>query len=178
MFRFDHSFTIDHNFVTFNRNYFTGIFVYKILNPCFQNTSRQFTSQHSLKISLIDFNIFGQIENFKDILIILKTDSSQQSSNGQLLFTVDVRIHDIVNISSKLNPRTFERDDTGRIKFGTISMYALTEEYAWRTVKLGYNNTFRTIDDESRLIRHIRNRTKEYVLNNCIKILMIGICTV
>ena len=82
MFRFNHSFTVDHNFVTFDRNDFTGIFVYKILNPRFQNTSRQFTSQHSLEISLIDFNIFGQIKNFKDILVILKTDSSQQSSNG------------------------------------------------------------------------------------------------
>ena len=36
MFRFDNCFTVYNNLITLNRNNFTGIFVYKILNPCFQ----------------------------------------------------------------------------------------------------------------------------------------------
>ena len=40
-------------------------------------------------------------------------DGSQQSGNRQFLLTVNVRIHDVVDVGGKLNPRTLERDDTG-----------------------------------------------------------------
>ena len=114
----------------------------------FSNTSRQLTSQHIFWGSSYWPSRLPPTENLKNVLIILKTDGSQQSGNRQFLLTVNVSVHDVVDVSGKLNPRTLERDDTGRIKFGTIGMYALTEEYARRTVKLGYNNTFRTVDDE------------------------------
>ena len=113
MFRLDYSFTVDNHFVTLNRNNFTGIFVYKILNPCFQYTCCQLTTYNLLEVRLIHFHVFRQIEDFKNVLIILKTDSSQQGGYRQLLLTVDISIHDIVDVSSKLNPRSFERDDTG-----------------------------------------------------------------
>ena len=112
MFRFNHSFTVDNNFITFDRNYFTGIFIYKVLNPCFQNTGSQFTTNNLLQIGFIHLNVFCQIEDFKNILIILKTDSSQQRCNGQFLLTVDVGIHDIVDVRSKFNPGSLEGDDT------------------------------------------------------------------
>ena len=48
--------------------------------------------------------------------------------NGQFLLTVDVGIHHIVDVSCKLDPRTAERDDTGRVEFGTVGVGALSEE--------------------------------------------------
>ena len=57
-------------------------------------------------------------------------------------------------------------------------MYTLTEEYARRTVKLRHNYTLSTIDDKSCLVSHVRYRTKEHILNHCIEILMVGVCTV
>ena len=113
MFRLDYGFTVDNNFVTLDRNNFTGIFVYKILNPCFQYTCRQLTTYNLLEVRLVHLHVFCQVEDFKNILIILKTDSSQQCGYRQLLLTVDISIHDIVDVGSKLNPRTLERDNTG-----------------------------------------------------------------
>ena len=42
-------------------------------------------------------------------------------------------------------------------------------------MKLGYNHTFRTVDDECCLIRHVRNRTEEHVLNDRVKIFVVGV---
>ena len=113
MFRLDYSFTIDNDFVTLDGNNFTGIFVYKILNPCFQHTCGQLTSHHLLEIRLVYLHVFRQIKDLENVLVILKTDGSQQSSNRQFLLTVNVGIHDVVDVGGKLNPRTLERDDTG-----------------------------------------------------------------
>ncbi len=41
---FQYGFTIDNNFVTLDRNHFTGIFINEIFNPCFQDTCSQFTT--------------------------------------------------------------------------------------------------------------------------------------
>ena len=105
MFRLDYSFTIDNDFVTLDGNNFTGIFVYKILYPL--------TSHHLLEIRLVYLHVFRQIKDLENVLVILKTDGSQQSSNRQFLLTVNVSIHDVVDVGGKLNPRTLERDDTG-----------------------------------------------------------------
>ena len=115
MFLFKNRLAVNNHLVTFNGNYFTGIFIYKILNPCFQHTSRQFTSQHLLEVCFGNLYIFCQIKDFKDVPIVFKTDSSQQRSNGQFLFTIDVSIHHIINVCSKLNPRALEWNDTCRI---------------------------------------------------------------
>ena len=113
MLRLDYCLAVDNNFVTLDGNNFTGIFVYKILNPCFQYTRRQLTTYNLLEIRLVHLHILCQVEDFKNVLVILKTDGSQQCGYRQLLLTVDVGIHDIVDVGSKLNPRTLERDDTG-----------------------------------------------------------------
>ena len=130
MFRFNNCFTVNYNLITLNRNNFTGIFIYKVFNPCLQNTCSKLTAHYLLKIGLIDFNVLSQVENFQDILIIFKTNSSEQSCNRQLLLTVNVRIHHVIYVSGKLNPRTLKGNNTRRIKFSTIGMNTLTKENA------------------------------------------------
>ena len=48
----------------------------------------------------------------KDILIGIETDSAQKGCYRQLLLTIDVCVHDIVDVSSELNPRALEWDNT------------------------------------------------------------------
>ena len=69
-----YGFTVNDNLITFNRNYLSSIFIYKIFHPCFQNTSGEFTSDTFFQIGLINLYLFSQIENFKNIFIILKTN--------------------------------------------------------------------------------------------------------
>ena len=56
-------------------------------------------------------------------------------------------------------------------------MNAGTEEYTWRTVQLRNDNTFGTVDDKRTIVRHVRNRAQEHILNNCVEILMVGVGT-
>ena len=178
MFRFNDSFTVNYYLVTFDRNNFTSIFIHKIFCPCFQYTSSQFASNNLFQVSFINLYILSQIENFKNILIIFKSHSSQQSCYRKFLLTVDVRIHHIVDIRSELNPRSFKRDNTSRIQFGTIGMDALTKEYTRRTVQLRNNHTFSTINYEGAFRSHIRNRSQIHILNHCVKIFVIGVGTI
>jgi len=104
MLLFNYSFTVDDNLITFNRNYFTSVFIYEIFCPCFQNTSSEFSSYDFLQISLVNFNVFSQVKDFEDIFIIFKAYSSQQSSNRQFLFTVDIRIHHIIDVCCEFDP--------------------------------------------------------------------------
>jgi len=76
MLLFNYSFTVDDNLITFNRNYFTSVFIYEIFCPCFQNTSSEFSSYDFLQISLVNFNVFSQVKDFEDIFIIFKAYSS------------------------------------------------------------------------------------------------------
>ena len=61
--------------------------------------------------------------------ISLITDSAKHRRDGQLLLTVDVSKHHVVDIRRELDPRTLERDDTCAIKHRTIGMLALAEEH-------------------------------------------------
>ena len=123
-------FTVDNNFVTFDRNHFTGIFINEIFNPCFQDTCSQgLRPNTSSDLSCLPSHLHRKIENLKNIFIILETNCTQQSRYRQFLLTVDVCVHHIIDVSSKLNPRTLKRNNTGRIKFRTIGTNTLTEEH-------------------------------------------------
>ena len=57
-------------------------------------------------------------------------------------------------------------------------MNVLSEEHARRTVQLRYYNTLGSIDNESTIGGHIRNRAQEHILNHCAEVLMIRISTI
>ena len=120
-------------------------------------------------------NLLSEIEDLKNVLIALITDGTEKSCYRQLLLTVNVCEHDIVDVSSKLNPRTLERNDTSTVQCGTVSMHTLTKEHARRTVQLCHDNALSTIDNKSTIICHVRNRSKEHILDERTKVLMIRI---
>ena len=84
----------------------------------------------------------------QDVAVVFVADGTQKRGYGQLLLTIDVGIHHVVDVGSELNPRSFEGDDTCRIEHCSVGMHALTEEYTGRTVQLRHHNTLGTIDNK------------------------------
>ena len=123
------TFTIQDYFITLDRYNFTGILVNEVFRPTLQHTGSQLLAFSLNKVLTGNLNLFCKVKDLKNVLIVLKANCSQQSCNGQFLLTVDVCIHDIVNVSSKLNPTSLERNDTGRIQLRTIGMNTTTKEY-------------------------------------------------
>ena len=172
--------TVNHRIGTFQRGQLTGIGVYHILGPFLQDNGGKTTmlGHGFLQVGLIDLHFFGRSKDFDDILFVFKAYGTQKSRYGQLLLAVDIGVHHIIDVSSELNPRTAERDDTRAIKFGTVGMGALSEEYARRTVQLRNDYALGTIDDKGALLGHIRNRSEIHVLYHGVKILVVGVGTV
>ena len=125
----DFSLTFHDNLITLDGNHFTGILINEVLVPAFQHTGSQIATNHLLHVLLVHLHFLSEVENLKDILVSFKTDGTQKRGYGQLLLTIDVSIHHIVDVSCKLNPRTLERNNTCRIEHGSVGMNTLTEEH-------------------------------------------------
>ena len=92
------------NLITLDRNHLTRILIHEVFVPALQHTGCQLRTNNLLQGFLVNLNLFGKIENLQDIFISLETDGSQQGGYGQLLLTIDVGIHHVVDIRSELNP--------------------------------------------------------------------------
>ena len=112
MFFFQDCLTFNHCDVSFDGNNFTCFFINEILSPRFQNACSQLTTKNLLQIRLVCLHLFCKIEDTKDFLIRLVTNCTKECGYWQLLLTVDVSIHHVVDVGRKLNPRTLEWDDT------------------------------------------------------------------
>ncbi len=168
-------FAVDYDVVTLDRDDLARILVDEVLDPCRQNTRSELAADGLFKICFGDLYLVGQIEDLQYLLVGFVTDRSQQSRYGQLLLTVDVGIHDVVDVRCELYPRTFERDDTRRIELRTVGVHALAEEYARRAVQLRYHDSLRTVEDERTALGHIRDQTEIYVLNDLVEVLVLGV---
>ena len=132
MFIFQNNFPVHNDFVTLNRHHFTGILIHEIFHPGLQNTRSQPTANNFFQSRFGNIYFICQIKYLQDILIRLKSDSTQQRSHRQLFLPVNVSVHHIIDVRSKFNPRAFKRNNSGRIKFGTIRMNTLSEKYTRR----------------------------------------------
>ena len=169
---------VDDDLVTLDGNHFAGILVHEVLHPGAEHTGGELAAKGLLQVGLVDLDLLGQVENVNDVLVGLKTNRTQKSGHREFLLTVDVGIHDIVDVSCKLNPGATEGDDTGGIELCTVGVGALSEEHTGRTVELRHNDAFRAIDHESALLGHVRNRAEINILDNRREILVVGVGTV
>ena len=96
--------TLHDHLIALDRNHFARIFIDKVLVPTLQHTCSQLAANGFLQSSLVDLYFLREVENLQDVLIILETDGTEQCSNRQLLLTVDVSVHHIINIRGKLYP--------------------------------------------------------------------------
>ena len=124
------------DFVTLDGYYFTRILIDEVFNPALEHASGKLLAKVIFQILTSSFYFFGQVKDLKNVLVILESDGTEQSCDRQLLLTVDIRVHNIINVCSKLDPTALEGDDTGRIEQRAIGMYTTAEEYAGRAVKL------------------------------------------
>ena len=60
MFVFNYSFTINNDFVTFDRHHFTGIFIHEVFDPGFKHTGGKFTTNHFFKSGFGHFQLRRQ----------------------------------------------------------------------------------------------------------------------
>ena len=172
------SLTLHNNLVTLDRYYFTSILINEVFIPALQYTSSKTLTDGILKVLLVNLNFLCQVENAKNVLIALKADSTEKSCNRQLLLTIDIGIHHIVDVGCKLNPRTLERNDTCTVENSTVSMNTLAKEHTRRSMQLSHYNTLCTIDYKCTIAGHVRNSTQENILDNSTEILMIRVSTI
>src|SRR5580704_5577990 len=130
-----------------------------------------------MKCFFIHFHFIGHPKKCKYILICFISDRTQQGSNREFLFPVDIRKHNVIDIGCKFHPGTFKWNNACGINLGSVRMNRLTKEYTGRRMKLGNNNTFSTIDHKSSSWGHIRNIPKEYILYDGLEIYMFLIVT-
>ncbi len=173
MFFRQHRLAIYDDVVALDRHHLARVLVHEVLDPGRKHACRQLAAYSLLEVGLGDLHLVGQIENLENLLVGLETDGTQQRRDGQLLLTVDVGIHHVVDVRSELDPRTLERDDARGIEFGAVGVHALAEENARRTMQLGYDDTLRTVDDERTAFGHVGNRPEVDVLHHDAEILML-----
>ena len=128
--------TLDDDLVTFDGHALASVLVDEVFIVSMQYASGELATQHALQASFGNLHFFGEVKDIKDVLVTFVTNGTKQSRDGQFLLTVDVSIHDIVDVGRKLHPRTLERNDTGRIQHSAVGMLALAEENTGGTVQL------------------------------------------
>ncbi len=151
--------TLHHNLVTLDGRHLTGILVHEILDGRFHYITCQLAAHASLQRLAVDLHLLSQVEAVEDVLVGLETDSAEKRGHRQLLLTVDVSVHHLVDIRSELNPRSAEGDDTRRIELRAVGVHARAEEHTRRTVQLAHYHAFGTVDDERAFRRHVRDST-------------------
>ena len=160
---------------TFNGDQFTGIFIFEVLEPGLQDVSRQFAAFVLLEHLFGSRHFIGQSETVQDVLVGTVTNGTQEGGDRQLLLTVDVGIHDIVDVRRELDPGSLEGDDTGAIELSAVGMHALVEKYAGGTVKLRNDNSLGAVNDERTGGGHIRDVPEVDVLHAGVKVLVLRV---
>ena len=105
---------------------------------------------------------FVELKEFRQNLFIIVAHGSEQYCRRFFLSAVDPHIKIVLGIKFEIQPRTpvrnhpaVEQQFAGRVRLA----FVVVEEYAWRAVKLRYNNTFGSIDDERTAFCHERDLT-------------------
>ena len=125
----DLSLTLEHHLVTLSSNDLTGVLINEVLSPCSQHTCGELTTDQLRLVLLRYLHLLCEVEDLKNVLITFVTDGTQKRCHRQLLLTIDISVHDIVDVCSELNPRALERNDTCAVEHSTIGMDTLAEEH-------------------------------------------------
>ena len=97
-------FALHDHLITLDGSHLTRVLIHEVLCPALQYTGSQMLTDHLLHILLGHLHFLSEVEDLKNILVSLETDGTEKGCYRQLLLSVDVGIHHIVDIGSKLNP--------------------------------------------------------------------------
>ena len=130
----DDGFAVKDDLATVDAYNFARVFVDEVFHPCLEHTGSQLATYHLLQVGLRHLDFFGKIEDLKNVLVGFETNGTEQGRNGEFLLTVDVGIHHVVDVRSKLYPRTLEGYDACAVELRSVGVDATAEEDAWRAV--------------------------------------------
>ena len=130
-----------------------------------------------LEVSTRDLHLFRQVEEIKDLLIRFKANSTQERRHRELLLTIDVGVHHVIDVGSELDPRALEWNNTCRIKLRAVGVRARAEEHPGRAVQLGDDDALSPVDHKRTRLRHVRDIAQEDILHNGAKVLVVGVGT-
>ena len=156
---------------------FTRILIAEVIDISLGDAASKAATDVLLKVSARDLHLFGEIEEIEDLLIRLKANSTQQGRHRELLLTVDVGIHDIVDVRSELDPRALERNDTCRVELRAVGVRARAKEHPGRTVELRDDDSLSPINDKRTRLRHVRDVAQEDILHYGAEVLVVGVGT-
>ncbi len=171
----DDRLTVEYHIVALDGYNLAGILVHEVLGPGLEHTRGELAAHCLLEVRTVDADLLGQTEDLDDVLVTLEAYRTQKGRHREFLLTVDVGIHDIIDVSGKLDPAAAEGDDTGAVELGAVGMRALSEEHTRRTVELRHDNALRTIDHKRTLVRHVRDRAQIHILDHSVEILVVRV---
>ena len=122
--------SLQNDFNPLNVNYLSSIFVHKVFVPGSEYLGCQFAANALLEICFCYLYFVCKAKNVKNLLVTFIANSAKQSCYRKFFLSVNICIHDIVDVSCKLYPRSLKRDDTGRVEFSSIGMETLSKENA------------------------------------------------
>ncbi len=120
----------EQHLVAIDRDYLSGILVNEVFCPCLKNPGSEFAAGNFLKSILTGINLFGQTEKVEYIFVRAITDCTEQGRDREFFLTVNVCVHDGIDVGRELYPRTFKRNDPGRIQFRAVRVLAHREKHA------------------------------------------------
>ena len=148
---------LQQHLVPVDRHHFTGILVHEVFRPGAQHAGSQLAAHGLLQGLAVSLHLLRQPEQIQDVFVGAVADGAQQGRYRKLLFPVDVSVHHVVHVRGKLNPRTFERDNAGRVQLGAVGVLALGEEHARRAVQLRHDHALSAVDNERAFLGHVGN---------------------
>ena len=154
------------NLVTCLGNDFAGCSIDQIIGrTCAANAFREELGDPAVGL-FVEREINGVIVSIHDAFLI-ETQSIKQGCHRQLTTTVDTRENKIFGVEFEIQPRTAVRDDAACKQQLARRMglaLVVVKENARRTVHLGYDYTFGTVDDKGAVWCHQRHVAHENVL--------------
>ena len=166
-------FSVDDDVVTLDAHHLARILVDEILHPARQNARGQLAAHGLLQVGLGHLHLVGQIEDLQNLLVGLESDGAQQRGYRQLLLTVDVGVHHVVDVRRELDPRSLERDDTRRVELRAVGVHALAEEYARRAVQLRNDHALGAVEYERTAVGHVGDGAEIDILHHHTEILVL-----
>ena len=90
--------------ITLNGSHLTRVLIHEVFRPALQHTGGEMLADDLLHILLCHLHLLSEVEDLEDVLISLETDGTEKRCYRQLLLSVDVSIHHIVDIGGELDP--------------------------------------------------------------------------
>ena len=159
--------------VTLDAHHFARILVDEVLVPGVEHVGGELLSGEFLEVLAVHLHLLGQIKDLENLAVAFVADGTQQGGHGQLLLTVDVGIHHVVDVRGKLDPTALERDDAGRVELGTVGVQGAGEEHTGRAVQLAHDDTLGAVDDKRAVVGHVGDVAQEDLLNLGVKVHML-----